>query len=98
MQRTADPDALGLDPARLARIDEHFAQYVDDGRLAGWQIAVARRGEVVHASTYGHRDREAGPAGRARHAVAHLLDDQAADLGGGRCGCGSRAGSSSPTR
>ena len=60
MQRTADPDALGLDPARLARIDEHFAQYVDDGRLAGWQIAVARRGEVVHASTYGHRDREAG--------------------------------------
>ncbi len=60
MQRTADPDALGLDPARLARIDEHFAQYVDDGRLAGWQIAVTRRGEVVHASTYGHRDREKG--------------------------------------
>ena len=60
MQRTADPDALGLDPARLARIDEHFAQYVDDGRLAGWQIAVSRRGEVVHASTYGQRDREAG--------------------------------------
>ena len=59
MQRTADPDALGFDPARLARIDEHFARYVDDGRLAGWQIAVARRGEVVHASTYGHRDREA---------------------------------------
>ena len=60
MQRTADPDALGFDPARLARIDEHFAPYVDDGRLAGWQIAVTRRGEVVHASTYGHRDRELG--------------------------------------
>lgn len=60
MERTADPDKLGFDPARLARIDEHFAQYVDDGRLAGWQIAVTRRGETVHASTYGRRDREAG--------------------------------------
>ncbi|HEU0102358.1 MAG TPA: serine hydrolase domain-containing protein [Mycobacteriales bacterium] len=60
MQLTADPDKLGFDPARLARIDEHFAQYVDDGRLAGWQIAVTRRGETVHASTYGQRDREAG--------------------------------------
>lgn len=60
MERTADPDKLGFDPARLARIDEHFSQYVDDGRLAGWQIAVTRRGETVHASTYGMRDREAG--------------------------------------
>ena len=60
LQRTADPDALGFDPARLARIDGHFARYVDEGLLAGWQIAVARRGEVVHASTYGMRDREAG--------------------------------------
>src|ERR1700712_4305835 len=60
MQRTADPDKLGFDPARLARIDEHFAHYVDYGRLAGWQIAVTRRGETVHASTYGMRDLEAG--------------------------------------
>lgn len=60
MQRTADPDTLGFDPARLARIDEHFARYVDDGRLVGWQIAVTRRGQTVHASTYGMRDREAG--------------------------------------
>lgn len=60
MQRTADPDALGFDPARLARIDTHFARYVDDGRLAGWQIVVTRRGETVHASTHGMRDREAG--------------------------------------
>ena len=57
---TADPDALGFDAARLARIDSHFAHYVDEGLLAGWQIVVARRGEVVHASTYGLRDREAG--------------------------------------
>ena len=60
MKVTADPAELGFDPARLARIDRHFARYVDDGRLTGWQIAVTRRGQVVHASTYGLRDREAG--------------------------------------
>jgi CubicO group peptidase (beta-lactamase class C family) len=57
---TSDPVALGFDPARLARIDRHFAGYVDDGKLAGWQIVVSRRGEVAHASTYGLRDKESG--------------------------------------
>ncbi len=60
MQRTADPDALGFDADRLARIDTRFARWVDEGLLAGWQIAVSRRGECVHAATYGDRDREAG--------------------------------------
>ncbi|HVE74311.1 MAG TPA: serine hydrolase domain-containing protein [Mycobacteriales bacterium] len=62
MQQTATPEALGFDSGRLARIDSHFASYVDSGKLAGWQIVVARRGEIVHASTYGLRDREAGLA------------------------------------
>ncbi|QLQ39543.1 serine hydrolase domain-containing protein [Micromonospora robiginosa] len=57
---STDPGRLGFDPARLARIDEHFARYVDDGRLAGWQIVVTRRGEIAHSATYGQRDREAG--------------------------------------
>jgi len=50
---------VGFDPARLARLDKHFGRYVDDGRLAGWQLAVTSGDEVVHASTYGWRDREA---------------------------------------
>ncbi|MBO4209298.1 serine hydrolase domain-containing protein [Micromonospora echinofusca] len=58
--RTVDPDQVGFDPARLARVDEHFGRYVDDGRLAGWQIVVTRRGEIAHSATYGLRDREAG--------------------------------------
>ncbi len=57
---TTDPAAVGMDPDRLARIDTHFARYVDDGRLAGWQVVVARHGAVVHASTHGQRDVEAG--------------------------------------
>jgi CubicO group peptidase (beta-lactamase class C family) len=60
MKVTADPAELGFDPARLARIDSHFARYVDDDLLSGWQIAVTRRGQVVHASTHGLRDREGG--------------------------------------
>ncbi|MFC8850396.1 MULTISPECIES: serine hydrolase domain-containing protein [unclassified Micromonospora] len=55
-----DPDRIGFDPARLARIDEHFGRYVDDGLLAGWQILITRRGEIAHSATYGMRDREAG--------------------------------------
>lgn len=48
----------GLDAGRLARIDTHFQRYVDDGRLPGWQVVVARHGEVVHAATAGWRDGE----------------------------------------
>ncbi len=55
-----DPAEVGVDAARLTRIDEYLATYVDDGRLAGWQVLVARRGQVVHSSVYGQRDLEAG--------------------------------------
>jgi CubicO group peptidase (beta-lactamase class C family) len=55
-----DPAEVGMDPGRLARIDRHFAGYVDDGRLAGWQAVVARRGRVVLSTTYGLRDESAG--------------------------------------
>jgi CubicO group peptidase (beta-lactamase class C family) len=58
--RTADPDQLGFDPVRLARLDSHLARYVDSGRLPGWQFMVTRRGELVHHSTYGSADLEAG--------------------------------------
>src|SRR5215469_7330648 len=57
---TVEPSELGFDAKRLARIDTHFARYVDDGRLPGWQIVVTRRGRVVHSSIYGQRDLEAG--------------------------------------
>ena len=55
-----EAEEVGFDASRLARIDTHFKRYVDDGRLPGWLIAVARHGQVVHLSTYGQRDMEAG--------------------------------------
>ena len=60
VERTVDPAEVGFDPSRLAHLDTHFARYVDAGQLAGWQLVVTRRGEVAHATTYGHRDLEAG--------------------------------------
>ncbi|MCU1664704.1 MAG: beta-lactamase [Pseudonocardia sp.] len=54
----ADPGEVGMDAGRLERIDTHFRRYVDDGRLAGWTIAVSRRGRVAHLSHYGLADLE----------------------------------------
>ncbi len=55
-----DPAAVGFDPGRLERIDRHLARYVDEQKLAGWLITVARHGKLAHVSTYGQRDLEAG--------------------------------------
>ena len=55
-----DPAEVGFDATRLARIDSHFARYVDDGLLPGWLLVVSRGGHIVHLSTYGQRDKEAG--------------------------------------
>jgi CubicO group peptidase (beta-lactamase class C family) len=55
----AEPAEVGFDAERLRRVDAHFRRYVDDGRLPGWTIAVARHGRVVHLSHYGRRDVEA---------------------------------------
>ena len=54
-----DPGEAGFDPARLERLDRHFERYVAERRLPGWQIVIARGGQVVHSSTHGWRDVEA---------------------------------------
>jgi len=54
-----DPDAAGFDAARLARIDDHLrTRYIEPGKIAGCQVVVSRGGQVAHASTLGHADRE----------------------------------------
>ena len=49
----------GVDPARLARLREHFDRYVGDGRLPGWLAVLHRDGET-HLECSGRRDLEAG--------------------------------------
>jgi CubicO group peptidase (beta-lactamase class C family) len=51
---------VGFDAGRLARIDRHFARYVEDRRLPGWLVLVSRHGRIVHLATCGRRDLEAG--------------------------------------
>jgi CubicO group peptidase (beta-lactamase class C family) len=60
LQTEVDPAEVGFDKARLERIDRHFARYVDEQKLAGWQLTVARHGKLAHVAAYGQRDLEAG--------------------------------------
>jgi CubicO group peptidase (beta-lactamase class C family) len=55
-----DPADVGLDAQRLARLDRHFQAFVDDGRLPGWLLVVARDGAIAHVGRAGQRDVEAG--------------------------------------
>ena len=54
-----DAEAAGMDAGRLGRIDEHLtARYVEPGKIAGCQVAVARKGVIAHYGAYGLADRE----------------------------------------
>ena len=50
---TADPAALGLDPAPLGRCAELISRHVAEGRHPGAQIAVARNGALALFQTFG---------------------------------------------
>ena len=56
LQVEATPESVGMASDRLARIGTHFQKYIDDGRLTGWQISVARHGKVVYHALAGQRD------------------------------------------
>ncbi|GHI03056.1 serine hydrolase [Streptomyces cellostaticus] len=60
LRQEVDPDEAGLDAKALDRLDQRFARYVDEGRLPGCLVAVARGGRVAHLTTHGHRDLAAG--------------------------------------
>ena len=55
-----DPAEVGVDAARLARIDRRLARFVDEGRMPGFLVTVARHGRLVHVGRYGQRDVERG--------------------------------------
>lgn len=60
LRQEADPAEAGLDARALERLDRHFAGLVDEGRLPGFLVAVARGGRVAHLSVHGARDVAAG--------------------------------------
>ncbi len=61
MHTIPNPDAAGLDAERLDRIEEHFrSAYVEPGKIAGFQVAVGRRGHLAYRTTVGTMDLETG--------------------------------------
>ena len=54
------PEAVGLSNPRLNRIAAHFDRYVDDGKLPGYLVLIARRGKAAYLHRYGLRDVDAG--------------------------------------
>ncbi len=49
----ASPERMGIDPAALARLYERIERHIADGRYPGAAIAMARRGRLVAARTFG---------------------------------------------
>ena len=56
----AKPESVGISTARLERLTDALQAYVDDERLAGAAVLVARRGKIAYLEAIGHRDKEAG--------------------------------------
>jgi CubicO group peptidase (beta-lactamase class C family) len=57
------PRNTGLSTARLERITEHLERsYIQPGKIAGCQVAVARHGHLAYFRSLGAMDRERGKA------------------------------------
>ena len=52
------PAELGFDRTRLGYIDAHLQKYVEDEKLAGTLLLVARNGVIAHFEPHGLADRE----------------------------------------
>jgi CubicO group peptidase (beta-lactamase class C family) len=51
-----DPAEVGFAAERLERIDAHYNRYVEDGKLPGWALVIARDGKIAHLGLGGLRD------------------------------------------
>jgi CubicO group peptidase (beta-lactamase class C family) len=58
LERPVRPELVGVSSRSLAALDAHVAGYVERGSLPGALVLVARKGEVVHLSTFGRADCE----------------------------------------
>ena len=60
MLNLTTPETVGLSSRRLAAIPPHLNRYVDSGKLPGYQLLIARRGQPAFFHQHGLRDVEAG--------------------------------------
>jgi CubicO group peptidase (beta-lactamase class C family) len=54
----ARPEDVGMSSDRLARLTAVMREYVEDGRLAGAVVLIARQGRVPYFEAFGAHDRE----------------------------------------
>ena len=55
------PSKAGFAPDRLERIADHLNRaYIDNGKIAGCQVAVTRKGHLAYFKSLGQMDRERG--------------------------------------
>ncbi len=54
---SASPETVGLSSERLAQITKVFGAEVDQGRLPGAVVAVARKGKLVYFEAIGYQDK-----------------------------------------
>jgi len=55
----AKPEEVGLSPERLGRVSQFFKREVDEGRLPGAVVAIARKGRLTYFEAFGFRDKQA---------------------------------------
>ena len=58
MLNLVSPASVGLNPKQLNRIAPHLNRYVDEGKLPGYLVMVARHGQPAYLRTYGLCDVE----------------------------------------
>lgn len=58
------PARVGMSSERLAEVDRTIQGYVDEGKMVGGIVMIARRGEICFFEDYGMADRENGRAMR----------------------------------
>ena len=57
---TASPESVGMSPERLERITATFTKEIDDKKLPGAVVMVARHGKLVYAKSFGSLNNAAG--------------------------------------
>ena len=52
----AEPEAVGLSAGKLAELKPALQKLVDEGKIPGGVVVVARHGKVAYETTFGYRD------------------------------------------
>jgi CubicO group peptidase (beta-lactamase class C family) len=54
----AKPEEVGLSAQRLERVAQFFKQEIDQGRIPGAVLAIARKGRLAYYESFGFRDKQ----------------------------------------